>query len=792
MRSLRVKVLALAALLVVFTQVGTIGTLLFAANREVHHTAADKLVTAGTMLRRVLQLRADQLRNTLRVLASERDFVAAVASNDPDALAAALKRSGARVDADLHLVLDAEGHLRGGLAGSMAFPDTFDIAIRNTIEGSPDRTIGQVGSGAFDLTTVPVPAAPGSRPATLTLGVALDNERAQRIARLSGLNVAFVGTGGGDAGTVLFGTSIQGLDTRSLSRSIPGHAARDGQIFELRVAGRDYLAIYQPLLKDASGFGALLLEPLDDALAPYRILRSTVLVLGGLALLVALAGGALAARAITRPIRQLSHAAHRIRNGDYSEPVRVPADDELGMLATAFNTMRSGIAEREERITYQARFDPLTGLPNRLMALERLEQALHAAQAGEPGVGLLVLDLGSFGAISSSLGHEIGDALMAQAAERLRASIDARHLLARLEGDRFAVVVEGMGIDAARELAEDVHRLLGIGLSVHDVNVSLDAVIGIAHHPEHGNAADRLLLRAMVAQEDARAAQQRILVYQDGREEHRARQLAILGDLRRAVRHDELRLYLQPKVSLADGRVCGAEALVRWDHPTLGWLPPGEFIGVAERFGNISLITHWALAAAVRECRLWIEEGLDLTVSVNLSGRDLLDQRLPTFILGLLRDHDLPPRHLTLEVTEEALVRDFSRATLVLQCLRDLGVRIAIDDFGTGYSSLSQIRNLPVDELKIDRSFVMQLPASREDAAIVGAAVDLAHHLGLEVVAEGVESAAALDWLASRHCEAAQGYFISRPMPAEALVDWVHRYRAGRDATPDITFVRAG
>jgi EAL domain-containing protein (putative c-di-GMP-specific phosphodiesterase class I) len=197
----------------------------------------------------------------------------------------------------------------------------------------------------------------------------------------------------------------------------------------------------------------------------------------------------------------------------------------------------------------------------------------------------------------------------------------------------------------------------------------------------------------------------------------------------------------------------------------------------------------------VRECRLWVEEGLDLSVSVNLSSRDLLDQNLPLFILELLRDHDLAPRYLTLEVTEEALVRDFSKATLVLQCLRDLGARISIDDFGTGYSSLSQIKNLPVDELKIDRSFVMELPGSRADAAIVKAAVELAHDLGLAVVAEGVETASALRWLADLGCENAQGFLISRPMPAEAFGDWVRRHLAGEQEAADrpmIAVVQAG
>ncbi|MEO8223640.1 MAG: EAL domain-containing protein [Gammaproteobacteria bacterium] len=249
-------------------------------------------------------------------------------------------------------------------------------------------------------------------------------------------------------------------------------------------------------------------------------------------------------------------------------------------------------------------------------------------------------------------------------------------------------------------------------------------------------------------------------------------------------RHDELRLYLQPKIRLSDGRICGAEALVRWQHPVFGFLPPNEFIPLAEKSGNISQITHWALTAAVRECRLWLEEGLDLPVSVNISSRDLQNCGLPFLVMELLRDHDLPPRNVVLEITEQAVVRDLQRATIVLECLRDLGIRISIDDFGTGYSSLAQIKHLPVDELKIDKSFVMELPGNLDDAAIVRTAIDLGHNLGLEVLAEGVETQAALQWLQAQNCEQAQGFLISKPMPAEQFCAWVRSYETQLAAVP--------
>jgi diguanylate cyclase (GGDEF)-like protein len=447
--------------------------------------------------------------------------------------------------------------------------------------------------------------------------------------------------------------------------------------------------------------------------------------------------------------------------------------------------MQESISEREERITYHARFDALTGLPTRLSALEALEASIRDAQLRHEPVTVMLIDLHNFSEIGWSLGHDIGDALRCQAAERLRAGLDADHVLARLEGDQFLVILAGCGLEEAQQAAGDLLRLLGAGLSVRDVNVNVEARVGLASYPVHADDAEQLLKRVAVARNDAFSTRTPVFTYAPGNEELHLRQLTILADMRRATRHDELRLYLQPKIRLSDGRICGAEALVRWEHPVFGFLTPDRFIPLAEKSGNISLITHWALTTAVRECRYWLEEGLDLPVSVNLSGRDLQNRDLPCFILELLRDHDLAARNLVLEITEEAVVQDFRHATLVLECLHDLGIRISVDDFGTGYSSLAKLKHLPVDELKIDRTFVMDLPGNNADAAIVRTAIDLAHNLGLEVVAEGVETPQALQWLQAHGCERAQGYLIGKPMPADEFSAWVRSYELD-DTRPSV------
>jgi len=779
MRSLRYKILALAALLVVLTLVGTIGTLLVAASHDARQRARTNLANAGAVLERVMKLRSGQTHEALQALASDGGFAAALASGDRDALATALARTSSRANVDMTVVFDDTGRVLAGVGTAGHAPPTHPMLADKAPGPHPAPATLSSDGVTYAMTSLAIGGPAGHVAGWLSMGFDLSDSRARRLASFGNQDVAFVADSGN--GFELLGSSLQGVNPSQLRQQLAATASAPDAVLDLHIAGADYLAVMKPLLPETSAVQVLLFQSVDLALASYRMLRWSALGVGMFALLAALAGAAVLARTMVRPLRELADAAIRVSNGDYSHTVRVSADEEFGVLAAAFNTMQGGIAEREERISYQARFDALTGLPNRLLALEQLREAVQRAGAAGRPVSLLVMDLGNFDDIAATLGHDIGDALLSQVGERLRASADARHTVARLESDEFLVILEGLGPDTARELAEDLLRLLGLGLSVRNINISLDAVVGIALYPEHGQDADQLLLRATVAKNDAHKLQEPLHLYQDGQEERRVRQLAILGDLRRAVRHDELKLYLQPKISLADGRVCGAEALVRWDHPAFGWLLPGDFIGVAEQFGNISLITRWALTAAVRECRLWVEEGLDLSIAVNLASRDLRDETLPVFILQLLRDHDLPARHLTVELTEEALVRDFSRATAVLQGLKDLGVRVSIDDFGTGYSSLARIKHLPVDELKIDRSFVMELPRDQGDAAIIRTVLDLAHSLGLEVVAEGVESAPALQWLAAHGCEQAQGFHISRPMPAEAFGEWAGRYTAAAD-----------
>jgi len=386
------------------------------------------------------------------------------------------------------------------------------------------------------------------------------------------------------------------------------------------------------------------------------------------------------------------------------------------------------------------------------------------------------MHLQRFREIQSSLGHEIGDEVLRQASERLRQTLDSSHILAWMEGDQFLIIAPGSDRDSGRLLAKMLAKTLDSGLVIHNINITLDACVGLAICPEHGRQPDELLRRASVAKSDAQRAEQRIHIYQNGREARHIRQLAILGDLSRAVEENELKLYLQPKIRLDNGQVCGAEALLRWDHPELGQISPNEFIPLAESAGNIKLITRWVVERSIHQCRAWKDLHINLPIAINLSARDLVNDSLPRFIAQELDKYEVGAESLSLEITEEAVIADFDQAASILTKLKAMGCHTSLDDFGTGYSSLVHLQRLPVDELKIDRLFVAQLPDSEANASIVRAIITLAHSLNLEVVAEGVETPAALRWLRDHGCERAQGFYMSKPMPAELFPGWLHSW----------------
>jgi diguanylate cyclase (GGDEF)-like protein len=431
-------------------------------------------------------------------------------------------------------------------------------------------------------------------------------------------------------------------------------------------------------------------------------------------------------------------------------------------------------ARQAARDTHRAFHDALTDLPNRLLLNERLERALAKARAEGESALLILVDLDDFKEVNDTLGHGYGDRLLQAVTARLRTALGEDDLLARLGGDEFAVLpAVPCGVQRGRDVGEAIVAALEQPFEVDGILLDVRASVGLASYPEHGAGPEELLRSADVALYVAKASQRGVEVYSPGQDHYSVDRLMLAGQLRRGLTAGEIVLEYQPKFPLRGGPAVGVEALARWEHPTLGRIGPDGFIPLAEQTGLISQLTTIVLRDAIGQCASWRAEGLDLRVSVNVSPRNLLDPHLPGEIHQLLGAAGLPPQSLQLEITESRAVPSGRVALGVLEQLRTMGISLAIDDFGTGFSSLVQLQRLPVDEIKIDRSFVSRMMGSESDAAIVRSTIDLARNLGLVVTAEGVEDEPTRRRLADMGCDLAQGYELCRPLPAERLAEVV-------------------
>ena len=447
------------------------------------------------------------------------------------------------------------------------------------------------------------------------------------------------------------------------------------------------------------------------------------------------------------------------------------------LVAQASARLRRQAREKE----HQAMHDALTGLPNRSLFLERLRQVM--GEMPQAVIGVMIMDLDRFKEVNDTLGHHVGDLLLQEVGRRLQTVVFDRDVVARLGGDEFAILLPDVqDRSKSRVVAEKLLKTLEQPFDLEGLELNVTSSIGIALFPEHGNDVESLIRRADVAMYRAKEAHDRYEIYGTETDPYVSGQLELLGELHRAIVNGELAVFYQPKVEFGSGRPVGAEALVRWHHPRHGLLPPNRFIPLAEPTGIIKPLTLYVLETALGQCKLWHEQGFDLTVAVNLSARNLLDLQFPDDVGQLLEAKAVPAAWLVLEITESTLMADPLRAKEVLTRLSRMGIELAIDDFGTGYSSLASLQQLPVDEIKIDKSFVLNMASNGDNAMIVRSVIELARNLRLRTVAEGVENEEIYRRLEGLSCDVAQGFYLSRPIPADALRIWLSRKTAGSEA----------
>ncbi|MEO8382454.1 MAG: EAL domain-containing protein [Acidobacteriota bacterium] len=776
-RTFQARLLYLVIAVLVLLESGTLVSVHFAGRRTVRRTVSEELRVGTRVLQRVLETRAKQLAESARVLVRDFPFREAVASADLPTVTSVLENHGERIDADAIVLISLDGTvtadtLRGRMVGR---PFPFAALLREAEQRGESSGTVSLGNRPYQFVIVPVLAP---RPiAWVGAGFEVDEGVLADVRGLTSLDVSLWNRSGGGPPFLLSTLAPAARnDLSPLSRELPRETT-------LTLAGSDYATLVAPLQTgDGTRIDAFLQRSLEEAQRPFVALELQIFALSAVMLILAVFAAVIFSRTVSRPLTTLAEGAGRIERGDYGSPVVVRQEDEIGQLATAFNQMRSAIAAREDQIMFQATHDALTGLPNRALFLDRVAQAIAAARRSRGStlpIGMIMMDLDRFKDINDTLGHHFGDQLLIEIGRRLEQTVPSSNV-ARLGGDEFAVKFAATDVEHATEIAGRVGTAFEEPFVLGDVSVEINASFGIALFPDHAEDADTLMKRADVAMYDAKKNHSGIAVYEAGRDEHSVRRLSLMMELRQAIARDELELYFQPKIDIPTERVVHAEALVRWNHAKHGVMRPDEFIPLAEQSGKIGLITKWVIRKAIAQCAAWRAQGIDLTVAVNLSALDLFDSELPTFISGLLSEAELPPGKLLLEITESAIMKDAAYAQKILKDLKRRGLCLAIDDFGTGYSSLAHLKRLPVDELKIDKSFVQNLSASAsDDVVIVRSTIELGHNMGLVVIAEGVETAESWSILKSLGCDMAQGYYMSRPLPAAQFVEWLGESRYG-------------
>lgn len=767
MGSFRKRLLVLIIGLVIVTQTVTLAAVLASTAHNVEARAAEQLRSGGSFVQQLIRFRAGQLANGVAVLAADFGFREAVAGGDIPTILSAARNNAQRIGADIVLLLDTQGKLLASTAPEANDHTPVAHLLKET-HGPHDQPSFMVfGQLPYQLFVAPVRTP--ETIAWVAMGFVVDDSLAQRIRDLAGAQVVLVSHG--REGATHVASTLSNTIEHDAANILPSADQEQGPHM-VTLAGTDYLGFVQRLDARGDPVDVTLLKPMSEVLTPYRDVRDALLVIDGIALALAAAIGTLLGKSATRPIGDLVLAARRIQQGHYETAVQVSGGDEFRSLADTFNAMQRNIAEREADITHHAYHDALTGLPNRAMAERQLEELVSAAQHPTP-FALILIELRNVHDINASLGHHVGDEVLKEASRRLRHNSYAADTVARLGETLFLIIARDCRPERAPLYADQLTGVVRAGFQLSGISLDLHVACGVCLYPAHGDTAPTLLRRAQIALEDSTAGAMRAAVYRVGSDEQHRRRLTLITDLRGAIDRDGLSLVYQPKVTMATRQVKSLEALVRWNHPQLGPVSPGEFVPLAESTGGARRLTSWVLKAAIGQMGAWREAGMEMSVAVNLSAPDILDPDLGDEILYLLRTRRVEPKQLLLEITESAVMRDPHLAARHMQLLRVAGVRFAIDDFGTGHSSLSQLNMLPVDELKIDRSFITHARLGSDAATIVTSTIELGHRMSLDVVAEGVEEPEAWNLLRQLGCDYAQGYLISRPLAVKDVPAYV-------------------
>ncbi len=776
--SLPTRIAWVMLLLLLLVQAAGFWTVRGAMERQSRAEIASSLAVGQRVWQRLQEQNAQRLREASTVLASDFGFRSAIGTADKETIASALENSAGRIGASVAALLDPHFQLVGAsLSDNTMAVEVLRGLAEQAAQDKAGNQMALIGGQPYQFVMVPVRAPVVI--AWVMMGFPLSQALVDDFHQLSGLHASLWVSNEAVSAERWSVSSLPGSE--AVWTDTPASAYTEMALGEASYAVQRYT-----LPMNGGALNTALMRSLDEVRAPYRELQLTLvaIALGGV-LLFAL-GSLWAARRVTRPLTALTEVTESLEQGHFEVEVRgTERHDEVGLLARGFDRMRTSIASQREEILRLAYWDRLTGLPNR----ERFRQSLRMAIDGVKDLALplvvITLNVDRFKHVNDVLGYAFGDELLKAVAARLQQQVmRSGDLVARLGGDEFAILLTRSDAQGAMTLTERITKAFEAPLALGDQTVDLSASMGVACWPTDGADADTVMSRSEIAMHAAKSKTAGVLRYSPALDSSSSQTLSLLSDLRRALQDNELRLFLQPKLATATGEVVAAEALVRWLHPSRGLVPPLQFIPFAEQTGFVRQLTLWMFEEAARQWALLQPTAGHLRVAINLSTRDLLDLDFPGRLADTMGKYGVSASAFCLEITESAIMDDPVRAETTLNRLAQQGFKLSIDDFGTGYSSLAYLKRLPVSELKIDKSFVMGMSDDMSDAKIVRSTVDLAHNLGLTVVAEGVENASILATLRELGCDEAQGYHISKPMPAVEFTAWRERWYAQHPPQP--------
>lgn len=725
----------------------------------------------------LLNHRGETLSQGARILAADYGFRQAISSSDEETIISALENHGNRINADLVMLYDLNYELIGEIeAGEQNIPQFVVTSLIDTVRaGGRADGIALIGQKPYQLVAVPVRAP--VEIAWVVMGFHMDNSLASNLKRLANLDLTFLISEDGNRYQTAASTLQPDMANRAAAL-FSGPLAKEHYTLKIVLAGHEYGAHVVDMVDSGYSIKAMLKLSVDEVLSGFIELQLYLLYLTLLGAIVFIVGSFVTAGRLTKPLKTLVMGAEELAMGNYRAEIKAKGRDEIGQLAGAFNLMRDAISSREERIRRLAYWDTLTELPNRASFIEKLHALHQRHQSDTLPFSVLVMDLDRFKQINDVLGHAMADQLLNGVARRLKTSVYREDdVVARLGGDEFGIILHDTDSAQAIEIATRLEKTLEQPIALNDQFVDLSAGIGIAGYPEHATDVETLLARAEMAMYSAKSAGEMIRVFDERIDLSESSNLSLITEIREAVEQNQLSLFIQPKVDLSTGEAIACEALVRWQHPQKGMVFPDQFIPFAEQTGHIRKISIWMLEHAIQYAMKWQQAGIHLPIAVNLSAVDLMDADLPERLIKLLQTYQVSRELISLEVTESGIMRDPAHARKTLEAISSLGIRIAIDDFGTGHSSLAYLKQLPVNELKIDRSFVMNLEHDRDDGMIVKSTIDLGHNLGLKIVAEGVENLNVWHILQSMGCDYGQGYYMSKPIHADQLMAWLEDWQ---------------